>query len=81
MADDRFVGPLKVGRPPSLKDNAVVENFLASDDSAYMSGLVIPACDGGQFRHDVDPVPEDVEPGGNGGVRPGRAGGLTAKVG
>jgi NAD(P)-dependent dehydrogenase (short-subunit alcohol dehydrogenase family) len=47
--DDRFVGPLKVGRPPSLKDNAVVATFLASDDSAYMSGLVIPACDGGNF--------------------------------
>ena len=47
--DDRFVGPLKVGRPPSLKDNAAVATFLASDDSAYMSGLVIPACDGGNF--------------------------------
>jgi NAD(P)-dependent dehydrogenase (short-subunit alcohol dehydrogenase family) len=48
--DDRFVGPLKkVGRPPSLKDNAAVATFLASDDSAYLSGLVIPACDGGNF--------------------------------
>jgi NAD(P)-dependent dehydrogenase (short-subunit alcohol dehydrogenase family) len=47
--DDKFVGPLKVGRPPSLKDNAAVATFLASDDSAYMSGLVIPACDGGNF--------------------------------
>jgi NAD(P)-dependent dehydrogenase (short-subunit alcohol dehydrogenase family) len=47
--DDRFVGPLKVGRPPGLKDNAVVATFLASDDSAYMSGLILPACDGGNF--------------------------------
>jgi NAD(P)-dependent dehydrogenase (short-subunit alcohol dehydrogenase family) len=47
--DDRFVGPLKVGRPPNLKDNAAVATFLASDDSAYMSGLIIPACDGGNF--------------------------------
>jgi NAD(P)-dependent dehydrogenase (short-subunit alcohol dehydrogenase family) len=47
--DDKFVGPLKVGRPPSLRDNAAVATFLASDDSAYMSGLVIPACDGGNF--------------------------------
>jgi NAD(P)-dependent dehydrogenase (short-subunit alcohol dehydrogenase family) len=48
--DDRFVGPLKkVGRPPSLKDNAAVATFLASDDSTYISGLVIPACDGGNF--------------------------------
>jgi len=47
--DDQFVGPLKVGRPPGLRDNAVVATFLASDDSAYMSGLIIPACDGGNF--------------------------------
>ncbi len=47
--DDKFVGPLKVGRPPGLQDNAVVATFLASDDSAYMSGLIIPACDGGNF--------------------------------
>ena len=47
--DDRFVGPLKVGRPPSLKDNAAVATFLAPHDSAYMSDLIIPACDGGNF--------------------------------
>ena len=47
--DYMFVGPLKVGRPPSLKDNAAVATFLASDDSAYMSGLIIPAADGGNF--------------------------------
>jgi NAD(P)-dependent dehydrogenase (short-subunit alcohol dehydrogenase family) len=42
-------GPLKVNRPPSLKDNAAVATFLASDDSAFMSGLIIPACDDGNF--------------------------------
>ncbi|GAA2409399.1 SDR family oxidoreductase [Actinomadura vinacea] len=39
--------PLKLGRPPSLLDNAKVVLFLASDDSAYMSGVCLPATDGG----------------------------------
>lgn len=56
--DDKFVGPLKVGRPPSLKDNAAVATFLASDDSAYMSGLIIPACDGGNFAMTSIPFPK-----------------------
>lgn len=39
--------PLKLNRPPRLRDNANVALFLASDDSAYMSGVVVPATDGG----------------------------------
>ncbi|MBC2639499.1 SDR family NAD(P)-dependent oxidoreductase [Rhodococcus sp. NPDC056960] len=39
--------PLKLQRPPSLVDNAKVALFLASDDSAYISGLTLPATDGG----------------------------------
>ncbi|WP_109529509.1 MULTISPECIES: SDR family NAD(P)-dependent oxidoreductase [Nocardia] len=39
--------PLKLDRPPTLVDNAKVALFLASDDSAYISGLVLPATDGG----------------------------------
>ncbi len=39
--------PLKLSRPPSLRDNANVALFLASDDSAYMSGAVLPSADGG----------------------------------
>jgi NAD(P)-dependent dehydrogenase (short-subunit alcohol dehydrogenase family) len=39
--------PLKAGRPPSLRDNAYAALFLASDESAYMSGVVMPTCDGG----------------------------------
>jgi NAD(P)-dependent dehydrogenase (short-subunit alcohol dehydrogenase family) len=39
--------PLKRDRPPRLIDNANVALFLASDDSQYMSGVVIPAADGG----------------------------------
>ena len=39
--------PLKLNRPPSLRDNARAALFLASDDSAYMSGVTLPATDGG----------------------------------
>jgi NAD(P)-dependent dehydrogenase (short-subunit alcohol dehydrogenase family) len=39
--------PLKLNRPPELLDTAKVALFLASDDSAYMSGVCIPATDGG----------------------------------
>jgi NAD(P)-dependent dehydrogenase (short-subunit alcohol dehydrogenase family) len=39
--------PLKLNRPPTLRDNANVALFLASDDSAYMSGVCLPATDGG----------------------------------
>lgn len=52
--------PLKLGRPPAITDNANVALFLASDESAYMSGVVIPATDGGtlgrvaiQFEEDT----------------------------
>lgn len=40
---------LKLSRPPTLRDNANVALFLASDESAYMSGVVIPATDGGML--------------------------------
>ncbi len=53
-----FPGPLKVGRPPSLRDNAAVATFLASDYSEYMSGVVIPSCDGGSFARTSIPIPE-----------------------
>jgi NAD(P)-dependent dehydrogenase (short-subunit alcohol dehydrogenase family) len=39
--------PLKLSRPPSLKDNARAALFLASDDAAYISGVTLPATDGG----------------------------------
>lgn len=39
--------PLKVPRPPLLRDHALLALFLASDDSQYMSGVVIPSADGG----------------------------------
>jgi NAD(P)-dependent dehydrogenase (short-subunit alcohol dehydrogenase family) len=55
----QFPGPLKVDRPPSLRDNAEVATFLASDASAYMSGIVIPSCDGGSFCRTSIPIPEN----------------------
>jgi NAD(P)-dependent dehydrogenase (short-subunit alcohol dehydrogenase family) len=54
-----FPGPLKVRRPPRLRDNAAVATFLASDDSAYMSGVLIPSCDGGSFARTSIPIPEN----------------------
>ena len=53
-----FPGPLKVQRPPALRDNAAVATFLASDGSEYMSGVVIPSCDGGSFARTSIPIPE-----------------------
>jgi len=53
-----FPGPLKVNRPPALSDNAAVATFLASDDSTYMSGIVIPSCDGGSSARSSIPFPD-----------------------
>ena len=39
--------PLRIGRPPSLRDNANAALFLASDDSAFISGQCLPTADGG----------------------------------
>jgi NAD(P)-dependent dehydrogenase (short-subunit alcohol dehydrogenase family) len=58
-AQTMFPGPLKVDRPPSLLDNAAVATFLASDDSAYMSGVLIPSCDGGSFARTSIPFPDN----------------------
>ena len=53
-----FPGPLKVGRPPGLRDNAAVATFLASDESQYLSGVTLPSCDGGNFARTSIPIPE-----------------------
>ena len=39
--------PLKLDREPTLRDSSNLALFLASDESAYMSGVCIPATDGG----------------------------------
>jgi NAD(P)-dependent dehydrogenase (short-subunit alcohol dehydrogenase family) len=41
--------PLKVPRPPGFRDNAYAALFLASDESAYMSGVYIPTGTGGML--------------------------------
>ena len=46
---DRRAMPLRLGRPPTLRDNAHLALFLASDESAYMSGQTIQGTDGGTF--------------------------------
>lgn len=52
--------PLKLPRPPSLMDNARVALFLASDDSAYMSGVTLPSTDGGTLSRVGIQFPGDV---------------------
>ncbi len=52
--------PLRLDRPPALRDNANVALFLASDDSAYMSGVCLPATDGGTLARVAIIFPEDV---------------------
>jgi NAD(P)-dependent dehydrogenase (short-subunit alcohol dehydrogenase family) len=44
---ETFPGPLKLGRPPSLRDNAYGALYLASDEAAYMSGVFFATTDGG----------------------------------
>jgi NAD(P)-dependent dehydrogenase (short-subunit alcohol dehydrogenase family) len=39
--------PLRLDRPPSLRDNANMALFLASDESAYLSGNTFQSTDGG----------------------------------
>lgn len=53
--------PLKRDRPPRLIDNANVALFLASDDSQYMSGVVIPAADGGTLSRVAIPFEDNWE--------------------
>lgn len=52
--------PLRVDRPPVLRDNANLALFLASDESAYMSGQTIQSADGGQFARTSIIFPTDL---------------------
>ncbi|MBS9372041.1 SDR family NAD(P)-dependent oxidoreductase [Rhodococcus sp. B50] len=51
--------PLKLNRPPSLKDNARAALFLVSDESAYISGVTLPTTDGGTLSRVAMMFPED----------------------
>lgn len=53
--------PLKMGRPPALRDNANIALFLASDESGYMSGVCLPATDGGTLSRVAIPFDGDVQ--------------------
>jgi NAD(P)-dependent dehydrogenase (short-subunit alcohol dehydrogenase family) len=53
--------PLRIDRAPNLRDSANVALFLASDDSEYMSGVCIPATDGGTFARVALSFPSDTE--------------------
>jgi NAD(P)-dependent dehydrogenase (short-subunit alcohol dehydrogenase family) len=53
------VMPLRLNRPPTLRDNAWPVIFLASDESAYMSGVCFPTADGGQHARTSIPFPDN----------------------
>jgi NAD(P)-dependent dehydrogenase (short-subunit alcohol dehydrogenase family) len=57
---DQRAMPLRLDRPPTLRDNANVALFLASDESAYMSGQTIQSCDGGNFARTSIIFPTDL---------------------
>ncbi|GAB92274.1 SDR family NAD(P)-dependent oxidoreductase [Gordonia rhizosphera] len=57
---DHRAMPLRMDRPPVLRDNANLALFLASDDSAYMSGQSIQSADGGQFARTSIIFPTDL---------------------
>jgi NAD(P)-dependent dehydrogenase (short-subunit alcohol dehydrogenase family) len=51
--------PLHIDRAPTMRDSANLALFLASDESAYMSGVCIPATDGGTFARVALTLPSD----------------------
>lgn len=57
---DRRAMPLRLDRPPTLGDNANLALFLASDESAYMSGQTIPSVDGGNAARTSIIFPSDL---------------------
>jgi len=57
---DNRAMPLRLERPPVLRDNAYLALFLASDESAYMSGQTIQAADGGTFARTSIIFPTDL---------------------
>lgn len=56
---DNRAMPLRLNRPPTIRDNAHLALFLASDESAYMSGQTIQSVDGGNFARTSIVFPTD----------------------
>ena len=56
---DNRAMPLRLNRPPTIRDNANLALFLASDESAYMSGQTIQSVDGGNFARTSIVFPTD----------------------
>lgn len=56
---DNRAMPLRLDRPPTIRDNANLALFLASDESAYMSGQTIQSADGGTFARTSIAFPTD----------------------
>lgn len=57
---ERRAMPLRLDRPPTLRDNANAVMFLASDDAAYMSGQCLHATDGATHARVAIVFPEDL---------------------
>lgn len=57
---DNRAMPLRLDRPPVIRDNAYLALFLASDESAYMSGQTIASADGGTFARTSIVFPTDL---------------------
>jgi NAD(P)-dependent dehydrogenase (short-subunit alcohol dehydrogenase family) len=51
--------PLKLNRPPSLRDNANAALYLVSDDAAYVTGVCLPRVDGGTLARVAIQFEED----------------------
>ncbi|AZG45481.1 SDR family NAD(P)-dependent oxidoreductase [Gordonia insulae] len=57
---DHRAMPLRLDRPPNLRDNSSLALFLASDESLYMTGQTIQSADGGQFARSSIIFPTDL---------------------
>jgi NAD(P)-dependent dehydrogenase (short-subunit alcohol dehydrogenase family) len=57
---DQRAMPLRLHRPPNLRDNAYLALFLASDESAYMTGSTIQSADGGNAARTSIIFPTDL---------------------
>jgi NAD(P)-dependent dehydrogenase (short-subunit alcohol dehydrogenase family) len=51
--------PLKLNRPPSLRDNAYAALYLVSDEAAYVTGVSLPSTDGGTLARVAIQFEED----------------------